>query len=160
MKHRLKIGIGVAGVAVALVLVPGGPAWATSHKPNHKPKSTAAGAASCPSAATLGAAANTTYTGPTTEAAAEKGWVVCQYSSQGEISLLVSLYTTDDSLRSISSDAAAATTKISGLGNAASHYGTIVYVQRDSAPSFSVIDESGNLTLSQTEAEAKAIVAG
>ena len=72
----------------------------------------------------------------------------------------MSLYTTGDSLKSISSDVPAATTKISGLGNAAAHYGTEVYVQRNSAPSFSVIDSSGNLALSQTEAEAKAIVAG
>jgi hypothetical protein len=73
---------------------------------------------------------------------------------------MVSLYTTDDSLRSISSNAAATPKKLSGIGNAASHFGTIVFVQRDSEPSFSVIDESGNLSLTQTEAIAKAIVAG
>jgi hypothetical protein len=71
--------------------------------------------------------------------------------------LVVSLYTTDDSLRSISSNAAATPKKVAGIGDAASHEGTIGWVQRDSAPSFSVIDESGDLTLSQTEAKAKAI---
>jgi hypothetical protein len=92
--------------------------------------------------------------------AAEKGWVVCQYSSQGEVALLVSLYTTDYPLREVSANAAGPTTKISGIGNAASYEGTIVFVQRDSAPSFSVIDQTSDLTLSQTEAEAKAIVKG
>jgi hypothetical protein len=160
--HRLKVGIGAVGIAVAVALVPVGPAWASSHKTHHKSKSktNTASAATCPSAGTLGAAAGTTYTGPTTQAGFEKGWVVCQYNSQGQIALLVSLYKKGDSLKSISSNVPAATTKISGLGNAAAHYGTEVYVQRDSAPSFSVIDQLGELTLSQTEAEAKAIVAG
>jgi hypothetical protein len=162
VNHRRKVGFGAVGAAIAMALVPAGTSSASSHKSHHKShhKSTAGGAASCPSPTTLGTAAGTTFTGPTTEKAAEKGWVVCDYSTKGEVSLLVSLYTTDDSLRSISSNAPAATTKISGLGNAASHFGTIVFVQRDSAPSFSVIDESGgNLTLHQTEAIAKAIVA-
>jgi hypothetical protein len=163
-RHQLKVGIGAVGITIAVALVPAGTSWAHSHKSHHKShhtsKSTTAGAASCPTAATLSAAASTTYTGPTTQKAAEKGWVVCEYSSQSQIALLVSLYTTNDSLRSISANAPAATTKISGLGNAASHYGTDVFVQRDSAPSFSVIDQTSDLTLSQTKAMAKAIVAG
>jgi hypothetical protein len=72
----------------------------------------------------------------------------------------VSLYTTDYPLREVSANSAGPTTKISGIGNAASYEGTIVFVQRDSAPSFSVIDQTSDLTLSQTEAEAKAIVKG
>jgi hypothetical protein len=116
--------------------------------------------AACPSAASLSAAAGVTYAAPTTEQAAEKDWVVCDYDSQGEVALLVSLYTTGYPLREVSGTAAGPTTKVSGIGNAASHFGTIVYVQRNSARSFSVIDESGNLELSQTEAMAKAIVAG
>jgi hypothetical protein len=164
MVNRLiKLGFGAMGLALAVVAVPAGTSWAgvlkSHHTAHHKAKAKT-GVASCPAAATLGTAAGTAYTGPTTEAAAEKGWVICNYNAQGEISLMVSLYTTDDSLRSISSNAAAAPKKISGIGNGASHEGTIVWVQRDSAPSFSVIDQSGNLTLSQTEAIAKAIVAG
>ena len=139
---------------------PAGTSWAGSQKSHHKPKAKTGGVASCPAAAALGTAASTTYTGPTTEKAAEKGWVICNYSAQGQVAVMVSLYTTDDSLRSISSNASATPTKVSGIGNAASHEGTIVWVQRKSAPSFSVIDESGDLTLSQTEAIAKAIVAG
>jgi hypothetical protein len=163
VSRQLKLGFSVVGIAVAVAVVPSGTSWASlqkSHTSHHKSKAKSSGAASCPSAATLSPAASTTYTGPTTEKAAEKGWVVCDYSVKGEISLEVSLYTTNDSLRSISSNAAATPKKISGIGNAASHEGTIVWVQRHSAPSFSVIDQSGNLTLSQTEAIAKAIVAG
>ena len=164
VNRQLKLGFSAVGIAIAVVVVPAGTSWAglqkSHHTSHHKAKAKTDGLASCPSAAVLGTAASTTYAGPTTEKAAEKGWVVCQYSAQGEISLLVSLYTTDDSLRSISSNAAATPKKVSGIGNAASHYGTIVFVQRDSAPSFSVIDESSDLTLSQTEAIAKAIVAG
>jgi hypothetical protein len=163
LNRQLKLGFSAVGIAVVLGVVPAGTSWAASHKTHHKShhkaQAATAGVARCPSASVVGTAASTTYTGPTTEKAAEKGWVVCDYSAQGEISLTVSLYTTDDSLRSISSNAAAAPTKISGIGNAASHYGTIVFVQRDSAPSFSVIDDSENLTLNQTEAIAKAIVA-
>jgi hypothetical protein len=144
--------------------VPAGTSWAgllkSHHTSPHNAKTKTAGVASCPSAAVLGTAASTTYAAPTTEKAAEKGWVVCEYSAKGETSLMVSLYTTNDSLRSISSNAAATPEKVSGIGNAASHEGTIVWVQRKSAPSFSIIDESGDLTLSQTEAIAKAIVAG
>ena len=160
MNRRLRLGLGVTGMALAIAVVPAGTSWAASHKAHHKTKAKATGLASCPSAAVVGTAAGTTYTGPTTEQAAEKGWVICDYNAQGENAVMVSLYTTNDSLRSISSNASAAPTKLSGIGNAASHEGTIVWVQRKSAPSFSVIDESGNLSLSQTEAVAKAIVAG
>jgi len=168
INQRLKVGLCASGIAIAGVLVPGGPAWASTHKSHHtshhtsksKEKATTTGAASCPSAATLSAAANITYTGPTTVPAAEKGWVVCQYSSQGEVALLVSLYTKGFPLKEVSANSAGPTTKISGLGNGASYSNTDVYVQRDSAPSFSVIDQTSDLTLKQTEAEAKAIVAG
>ena len=169
----LRLGLGAPGaafvfafavaVAVAVVVVPAGTSWAgiakAHHKAHHKAKAKTTGAANCPSAAVLSAAASTTYASPTTEQAAEKGWVVCDYSVQGEIALTVSLYATGDSLRLISSNASATPKKLSGIGNAASHEGTIVWVQRNSAPSFSVIDQSGSLTLSQTEAIAKAIVA-
>jgi hypothetical protein len=171
--RRLKLWFGAPGfalaaavavvVAVGAAVVPAGTSWAglaKAHpKAHHKAKAKTTGAASCPSAATLSTAAGTTYASPTTEQAAEKGWVVCDYSVQGEIALTVSLYATGDSLRLISSNASATPKKLSGIGNAASHEGTIVWVQRNSAPSFSVIDQSGNLTLSQTEAIAKAIVA-
>jgi len=160
VSRQLKLRFSVVGIALAVAVVPAGTSWAGSYKSHHKAKAKTTGLASCPSATVLGTAASTTYTGPTTEAAAEKGWVICNYSVQGEISLMVSLYTTNDSLRSISSNAAATPKKISGIGNGASHEGTIVWVQRKSAPSFSVIDQSGELTLSQTEAIAKAIVAG
>jgi hypothetical protein len=163
IKRLLKVGFGAVGVAVAVAVVPAGTSWGVvlkSHHTSHHKVKAKTGVAACPPAVAVGTAAGTTYTGPTTEQAAEKGWVVCDYDAQGEDALMVSLYTTDDSLRSISSNAAAAPKKISGIGNAASHEGTIVWVQRDSAPSFSVIDESGNLTLTQTEAVAKAIVAG
>jgi hypothetical protein len=162
INHQFKVGICAVGIAFAAAITPLGPAWASSHKSHHKAKSkaTVTGVAACPSAATLSAAASITYTGPTTEQAAEKGWVVCQYSSQGEIALLVSLYTTGFPLREVSANSAGPTTKIPGIGNAASYSNTDVFVQRDSAPSFSVIDQTADLTLSQTEAEAKAIVAG
>jgi hypothetical protein len=162
MRNRLlKLGLVIAGFALGAALLPAGTSGASLYKAHHtKSPKKKSSSATCPTAASLGAAAKTTYTGPDSEKGAEKGWVVCQYSTQGEISLLVSLYTTNDSLRSISSDAPVATKKVSGIGNAASHYGTIVYVQRKSAPSFSVIDQSGDLTLSQTEAMAKAIAAG
>jgi hypothetical protein len=159
--RKLLVGMGTAGIVAAMALAPTAPAWAKA-KPKAPPKVAATtGVAACPSAASLSAASGVTYTDPTTEKAAEKGWVVCQYNnSQGEIALLVSLYTKDFPLREVSANAPAATTKVKGIGNAASHFGTLVFVQRDSAPSFSVIDQSGDLTLQQTEAEAKAIVAG
>ena len=163
INHRTQVGLGAGVLAVAMALAPMGSAWAGSHKSHHKKhkaKAALTGVAACPSAASLSAAAATTYTAPTTEQAAEKGWVVCQYSSNGEIALLVSLYTTGFPLREVSANSSGATTAVHGIGNAASHFGTIVFVQRNSAPSFSVIDESGNLTLSQTEAMAKAIVSG
>jgi hypothetical protein len=164
MSRQLKLWLSVVGIATAVAVLPAGTSWAgvqnSHHTAGHKAKAKTAGVAACPSASTLSTAASTTYTGPTTEKAAEKGWVICDYSAQGEEAVMVSLYTTDDSLRSISSNAATAPKKVPGIGNAASHEGTIVWVQRDSAPSFSVIDESGNLTLSQTEAIAKAIVTG
>jgi hypothetical protein len=162
--RQLKLGVAVVGIAVAAAVVPAGASWAglqkAHHASHHKAKAKTTGGTGCPPASVLGPAAGTTYSGPTTEKAAEKGWIVCDHSAQGEISLQVSLYTTADSLRSISSNASAAPKKIAGIGNAASHEGTIVWVQRNSAPSFSVIDQSGNLTLIQTEAIAKAIVAG
>ena len=172
--RRLKLGFGAPGtalavavamaVALAVAVLPAGTSWAglakAHHNTHHKAKAKTTGAASCPPEAVLSAAASTTYASPTTEQAAEKGWVVCDYSVQGEIALTVSLYATGDSLRLISSNASATPKKLSGIGNAASHEGTIVWVQRNSAPSFSVIDQSGDLTLSQTEAMAKAIVAG
>jgi hypothetical protein len=163
INHRLRVGLGAGGLAVAVALAPMGSAWAGSHKhhkKHHKAKAAATGVAACPSASSLSAAAATTYSSPTTEQAAEKGWVVCEYSSNGEPALQISLYTTGFPLREVSANSAGATTKINGIGNAASHFGTIVFVQRNSAPSFSVIDDSGNLTLSQTEAVAKAIVKG
>jgi hypothetical protein len=164
VSRQLKLGFSVVGIAMAVAVVPAGTSWAglqkSHHTSHHKAKAKTAGVASCPSASIVSTAASTTYTGPTTEKAAEKGWVICDYSAQREIAVMVSLYTTNDSLRSISSNAAATPKRVSGIGNAASHEGTIVWVQRDSAPSFSVIDESGDLTLSQTEAIAKAIVAG
>jgi hypothetical protein len=162
--RQLKLGFSSLGIAIAIAVVPAGTAFATSHHKahhtTHHTKAATTGAASCPAATLVDTAAGTTYSGPTTQPAAEKDWVVCEYSAQGEIALMVSLYTKDDPLRTVSANAAATPKKVSGIGNAASHYGTIVFVQRDSAPSFSVIDESGNLTLSQTEAVAKAIVAG
>jgi hypothetical protein len=167
--YQLKRGFSVIGIGLAVAVAPAGTAWATSHhksttKPHtaKKPKKSAkavSGVAACPSAALLGSAVSSTYTGPTTEQAAEKGWVVCDYSAQGEIAVTVSLYTVDDPLTQVSANAAAKPKKLSGIGNAASHFGTIVFVQQDSERSFSVIDDSGNLTLSQTEAIAKAIVA-
>jgi hypothetical protein len=163
INSQLKLGVSAVGIAVAVALVPTGTSWAAlqkSHHSSHHAKTKTAGIASCPSAATIGNAAGTTYTGPTTEQAAEKGWVICDYNAQGENAVMLSLYGKGDSLRLISANASATPKKLSGIGNAASHEGTIVWVQRNSAPSFSVIDESGNLTLSQTEAIAKAIVAG
>ena len=142
VNRKAKLGFSAVGIAIAVAVVPAGASWAGSLKSHHTAKAKTAGVTSCPPAAVLATAASTTYTGPTTEKAANKGWVVCQYSAHGEIALLVSLYPTDDSLRSISSNAAATPKKVSGIGNAASHYGTIVFVQRDSAPSLSVIDES------------------
>jgi hypothetical protein len=163
VNRHLRLGFSAVGIAIAVAVVPTGASWAgllKSHHTSHHKAKAKTGVASCPSAAALGTAAGTPYTGPTTEAAAEKGWVVCDYTHQGEISLTVSLYTTGDSLRSISSNAAATPKKLSRIGDGASHEGTIVWVQRNDAPSFSVIDQSGTLTLSQTEAVAKAIVAG
>jgi hypothetical protein len=160
INRKLLVGASTVGIVVAAALAPVAPAWAGSHKPHHKSKATVTGVAECPSAASLNTAAGTTYTGPTTEKAYEKSWVVCDYSAQGEVALTVSMYTKDFPLREVSANAAGPTTKVSGIGNAASYSNTIVFVQRDSAPSFSVIDQSGDLTLSQTEAMAKAIVAG
>jgi hypothetical protein len=162
--QQVKLTVGVAGIAVAMALVPAAPAWAglarSSHKSHHtKAKAkTKAKTASCPSASELGPPASTTYTEVASQPGFDKGWVVCNYDANGEDSLQISLYTTDFPLREVSGNAAGPTTKVSGIGNGASHFGTIVYVQRNSAPSFSVIDEGGNLTLSQTEAIAKTIV--
>lgn len=157
--EKVKLTVGV-GVAVAMALVPVAPAWAglakSSHKSHTKAKAKTA-SATCPSASVLGPPAATTYSAPT-QPGYDKGWVVCNYDTNGEDSLQISLYTTGYSLREVSANAAGPTSKVSGIGNAASHFGTIVYVQRNSAPSFSVIDEGGDLTLGQTEGIAKAIV--
>jgi hypothetical protein len=166
--QQVKLTVGVAGIAVAMALVPAAPAWAglakssqkshSNHRSHSKKKGkTKAETASCPAASELAAAAGTTYTEVASQPGFDKGWVVCNYDTSGEDSLEVSLYTTGFPLREVSGNAAGPTTKVSGIGNGASHFGTIVYVQRNSAPSFSVIDESGNLTLSQTEAIAKTI---
>lgn len=162
MRHQpVKLTIEVAGVAVAMALMPVAPAWAglakSSHKSHTKAKAKTA-SATCPSASVLGPPAATTYSAPTSQPGYDKGWVVCNYDTNGEDSLQISLYTTGYSLREVSANAAGPTSKVSGIGNAASHFGTIVYVQRNSAPSFSVIDEGGDLTLGQTEGIAKAIV--
>ena len=157
INRKLFVRAGALGIAVTAALAPVVPAWAGSHKSHHKAKSTVTGIAECPSAASLSAAAGTTYTGPTTEQAAEKGWVVCDYSAQGEVALLVSLYTKGFPLREVSANSAGPTTKISGIGNGASYSNTDVFVQRNSAPSFSVIDQTADLTLAQTKAMAKAI---
>ena len=158
--QQVKLSVGVAGLAVAIALVPAVPAWAglakSSHKSHTKPKAKTA-SATCPSASVLGAPAATTYSAPTSQPGFDKGWVVCNYDANGEDSLQISLYTTGFPLREVSGNAAGPTTKVSGIGNGASHFGTIVYVHRNSAPSFSVIDEGGNLALSQTEAIAKTI---
>jgi hypothetical protein len=159
--QQVKLAIGIAGIAVAIALVPAIPASAglakSSHKSHTKTKAKAA-AATCPSPAELSTPAGVTYTAAASQPGFDKGWLVCNYDTNGEDSLLVSLYTTGYPLREVSGNAAGPTTKVSGIGNAASHFGTIVYVQRNSAPSFSVIDEGGDLTLSQTEGIAKAIV--
>jgi hypothetical protein len=152
-RHRLQVGI--AGAVLVVAVLPAGPAWASSR---HKAKVEVA-AAGCPPAGPLGAAAHTTFTGPKSQPGYEKGWTICNYSTQGQDSLMVSLYTKGDPLRSVSANASYAPTRISGIGSEASHQGTIIYVQQDSARSFSVIDESGNLSLKQTEAIARAIVA-
>jgi hypothetical protein len=158
---KLTIGIaGIAGIAVAIALVPAMPASASLAKSSHKShtKKAKTAAATCPAASELSTPASVTYSAPTSQPGFDKGWVVCNYDVNGEDSLQISLYTTDYPLREVSGNAAGPTTKVSGIGNAASHFGTIVYVQRNSAPSFSVIDEGGDLTLSQTEGIAKAIV--
>ncbi len=161
--QQVKLTVGVAGLAVAMALVPTAPAWAglakSSHKSHTKAKAkTKTASATCPSASVLSTPAATTYSAPTSQPGYDKGWVVCNYDTNGEDSLQISLYPTGYPLREVSGTAAGPTTKVSGIGNAASHLGTIVCVQRNSAPSFSVIDEGGNLTLGQTEAIAKAIV--
>jgi hypothetical protein len=172
VNRELRCALSAVAVAIAAAVLPAGVSWAgplalhhsshhaSHHKASAKTAKAKTGLASCPSAAAVGTAAGTTYTGPTTEKAAEKGWVICDYSAQGEVSLMISLYTTGYPLREVSANAAATPKKVSGIGNAASHFGTIVFVQRDAAPSFSIIDQSGDLTLSQTEAVAKAVVSG
>jgi hypothetical protein len=170
VSRQLKLGLSTVGLAVAVAILPAAVSGASSHHKTHHTskkkshtttttKKAASGVAACPSPSILSTPAGVTYASPTTEQAGEPGWIVCDYTSQGEISLTVSLYDQGESLRTISSTAAATPVKVSGIGNAASHFGTIVYVQRNSARSFSVIDDSGNLTLSQTEAIAKAIAA-
>jgi hypothetical protein len=159
--QQVKLSVGVAAIAVAMALVPAAPAWAglakSSQKSHGKAKAKAA-SATCPPASELSPPADTTYAAAASQPGFDKGWVVCNYDTNGEDSLQISLYTTGYPLREVSGNAAGPTTKVSGIGNGASHFGTIVYVQRDSAPSFSVIDEGGDLTLSQTEGIAKAIV--
>jgi hypothetical protein len=87
------------------------------------------------------------------------GTIVCQYSANGATALLVSLYPSGTSLRTITAIVPATTTPISGLGNSAAYYGTAVYVANTSSPTFSVIDQTGSLTLSQVEAVARAVLA-
>jgi hypothetical protein len=166
-QHRLKIKIGVVAIGLALALAPAAPAWAGSHKTKahhkkHHAKHTvkSSSALICPSAAALGTAGGTTYTAPQSQPGGNPGTIVCQYSAGGEVALLVSLYPKGTSLREISANVPAATKKISGLGNSASHFGTEVYVANSSSPSFSVIDQTGSLTLAQVEAEARAVLAG
>jgi mRNA-degrading endonuclease toxin of MazEF toxin-antitoxin module len=85
------------------------------------------------------------------------GTVVCKYSSNSQVAVLVSLYPSGTSLQTITA-IVPATTSISGLGNSAAYYGTEVYVSNSSSPTFSVIDQTGNLSLSQVEAMAHAIL--
>jgi hypothetical protein len=158
--QQVKLTVGVAGIAVAMALVPAAPAWASLAKSSHKTHAKAkakTSAATCPSPSEIGPPAGTTYTAAPSQPGFDKGWVVCNYDTNGEDSMEISLYTTGYPLREVSGTAAGPTTKVSGIGNGASHFGSIVYVQRNSAPSFSVIDQSGNLSLTQTEAIAKTI---
>ena len=163
--HQLKIRVGVVGLGVALALAPAAPAFAGLHKAksHHKAKKKKVASSSsktCPTTALLSTASGTTYTDLQSMPGAEKGWTVCQYNADGSIALLVSLYPSGTSLKSITANVPVTPKKLSGIGNAAAHYGNEVYVSQKSAPSFSVIDQSGDLTLTQVEAEAKAIVAG
>jgi hypothetical protein len=86
VNRRLKLGFSAVGIAIAVAVLPAGASWAglqkSHHTSHHKAKTKTTGVASCPSAAVLGTAASATYTGPTTEKAAEKGWVVCEYRSK------------------------------------------------------------------------------
>ena len=130
------------------------------HHKTKAPKPKVTSSSTCPSAALLSTAGGTTYSAPVEAKGANPNSFVCTYDTSGEVSLLVSLYEPGQKLSFVDANAAGPVTKISGIGNAAAHFGTIVFVQLDSARSFSVIDQTGSLTLSQTEAEAKAIVNG
>ena len=135
---------------------------ATSASSSGSPSSTkvTTTAGNCPSAAALGAAAGVTYTAPHSTPGYQAGWVACQYNQGSQVALLVSLYPSGTSLQTVSTNAAGSTTPVSGIGDSASYYDTLVYVSRSSAPSFSVSDETGTLTLAQVESVARAIVAG
>jgi len=155
MNRQLRIGMSAGGLVVAMALAPTATAWAGgSHITHSKHKATA----KCPSAPTLNAARAGTFGAPISQKGYEKGWLLCNYSSKGMAgALTVSLYPAGYPLREVSANSAGATKAIHGIGNGASYYNTDVYVQRNSAPSFSVIDQSGTLTLRQTESLAKAI---
>jgi hypothetical protein len=158
---KLQMRVGIVVIGAGLVLAPAAPAWASSghHKTKPKKKATTA-SATCPSAAAIGTAAGTTYTGPVSQAGYQKGWTVCNYSANGQVAVLLSLYPSGTSLQEISANASQTKVPVRGLGNSAVHAGTTqVYVSRTSGPSFSVIDELSDLTLAKVEAIAKAELA-
>ena len=121
----------------------------------------AAGSATCPSASSLSAAAGATYTGPQSQAGYSPGVTVCSYSVSSNVALLVSLYPAGTSLQTLTANLSNPTTPASGLGGSAATATNppSVFVARTGAPSFSAIDQTGQLTTTQLIALGKAVIA-
>jgi len=121
----------------------------------------AAGSATCPSASSLSAAAGATYTGPQSQAGYSPGVTVCSYSVSSNVALLVSLYPAGTSLQTLTANLSNPTTPASGLGGSAATATSppSVFVARTGAPSFSAIDQTGQLTTTQLIALGKAVIA-
>ena len=122
---------------------------------------TAAGSATCPSASSLSAAAGSTYTGPQSQPGYSPGVTACSYSVGSNVALLVSLYPAGTSLKILTANLSNPTTPAPGLGDSAatSTVPPSVFVARTGAPSFSAIDQTGQLTTTQLLALGKAVIA-
>jgi hypothetical protein len=122
----------------------------------------AAVAVTCPTAAAVSAATGVTYTAlQVSRPSAGFPQTACSYSGTNE-ALTVGLYPAGTTLLSLTSVATGTLTPVPGLGSQADSTTTpasAVYVYRSSG-TFSVVDGSESLKVSQVEAVAKVILAG
>jgi hypothetical protein len=136
---------------------------ATSSQPaSSATTAAAASVVTCPSAATVSTAAGVTYAKlQVTAPSAGFPQTSCAYSGTNQ-ALEVGLYPAGTTLGSLTSVATGTLTPVPGLGSQADSTTTpdsAVYVYRSSG-TYSVVDQSSSLSVSQVEAVAKAILGG